>query len=102
MSVESTTSTSISLSWTSAGSEAVSYEVIWTSDNCPDNEENGSNYITEDESGSREDVAIVSYTIIGLREGTSYRITITSSNAVSSVSNSIDSRTQETGVEIKR
>ena len=57
--VGTTTATSISLSWTSAGSEVDSYEVMWTSDECPDDVDEGSAIITE-----------TSYIIEGLREGT--------------------------------
>ena len=81
---------------------------MWISDECPDHKDEGSVCITGDGSGanvpisgsgsgSGEFAVNVSYTIIGLREGTGYTITISSFNAVSSVTNSINSRTQETG-----
>ena len=56
--VGTTTATSISLSWTSAGSEVDSYEVMWTSGECPDGVDEGSATITE-----------TSYIIEDLREG---------------------------------
>ena len=71
VSVGSTTATTISLSWTSAGSVVDSYEVVWTSEECPDDVDEGSN--TTDGS--------LSYTIMGLREGSSYTITVNATNA---------------------
>ena len=75
VSVGSTTATTISLSWTSAGSVVDSYEVVWTSEECPDDVDKGSNTITD---GSR------SYTIMGLREGSNYTITVNATNAAGS------------------
>ena len=89
--VSSTTATTISLSWTSAGSVVDSYEVMWernTSGECP-NENNGSTTITD---GS------TSYTITGLEEDSSYTITVTATNAVgSAVSDPITGMTGEAG-----
>ena len=86
------TATSISLSWTSAGSEVDSYEVMWqrnTSGECPDEDE-GSISLTD---GS------TSYDIMGLEEDSSYSITVTASNGASSraVSNTVTAITLETG-----
>ena len=92
LTVGTTTATSISLSWTSAGSEVDSYEVMWqrdTSGECPDEDE-GSTTITD---GS------TSYDIMGLEEDSSYSITVTASNAAgsSAVSNTVTAMTLETG-----
>ena len=86
-----TTATSISLSWTSGGSEDVSYEVVWqrdTSLECPDDEDEGSDTISS-----------TSYDIMGLEEDSRYSITVTASNAEGSseVSNTITSMTEEAG-----
>ena len=92
VSVSVTTATSISLSWTSAGSEVDSYEVMWqrdTSEECPDEDE-GSISLTD---GS------TSYDIMGLEEDSSYSITVTASNAAgsSAVSNTVTVMTLEAG-----
>ena len=71
----SVTSTSIPLTWTSAGSEAVSYEVEWTYDGqCAGI------------SGGRASVGVgmTSYTIEDLEEAVTYSITVTATNAMSS------------------
>ena len=77
VSIYTTTPTTISLSWTTAGSVVDSYEVIWekdTSGKCPDVNE-GSATIT---GGS------TSYTITGVEEDSSYTITATASNTAGS------------------
>ena len=76
------------LNWDSAGSEAIIYEVMWSSDQCPDNVDEGSNTITD---GS------TSYIIINLRGGTLYTIALTASNAVSSEDRAIGKIIGETG-----
>ena len=87
--MDSTSATTISLSWTSAGSVVDSYEVVWTSGECPDDVDEGSNTITD---GS------LSYTIMGLREGSSYTITVTATNAAGSVaSDPVTGTTEEIG-----
>ena len=99
LSSDSSTATSISLSWTSAGSEVDSYEVMWqrdTSGECPD-EDAGSTTITDNST---------SYDIMGLEEDSSYSITVTASNAAgSTISNTITAMTLgleiETGIEIQ-
>ena len=89
--VNSTTATTVSLSWTSAGSVVDSYEVMWernTSGECPD-ENNGSTTITD---GS------TSYTITRLEEDSSYIIVVKAANAVgSAVSDPITGMTGEAG-----
>ena len=89
--VDSTTATSISLSWTSAGSVVDSYEVMWqrdTSGECPD----------EDEDSISLTDGSTSYDIIGLEEDSSYSITVTTSNAAgSAVSNTVTAMTPEAG-----
>ena len=83
--VGTTSATSISLSWTSAGSEVDSYEVMWTSDECPDDVDEDSATITE-----------TSYIIEGLREGTGYTITVSATNSAgTSPSDSVTGETQE-------
>ena len=94
LTVGTTTATSISLSWTSAGSEVDSYEVMWqrdTSGECPD----------EDEDSISLTDGSTSYDIMGLEEDSSYSITVTASNAAgSAVSNTVTAMTLEAG-EIK-
>ena len=89
--ITSTTATSISLSWTSAGSVVDSYEMMWqrdTSGECPD----------EDEDSISLTDGSTSYDIMGLEEDSSYSITVTASNAAgSAVSNTVTAMTQEAG-----
>ena len=92
LTVGTTTATSISLSWTSAGSEVDSYEVMWqrdTSGECPD----------EDEDSISLTDGSTSYDIMGLEEDSSYSITVTASNAAgsSAVSNTVTAMTMEAG-----
>ena len=83
------TATSISLSWTSGGSEGVSYEVEWqrdTSVGCSD-EDQDSTTITD-----------TSYTISGLEEDSRYEVTVTASNTLGEkTSNQIAPMTMTTG-----
>ena len=75
MMADSTTATSISLSWTTGGSEGVSYIVVWqrnTSGDCS-GELQGSDTITD---GS------TNYDIVNLEEDSSYSIEVTASNAI--------------------
>ena len=68
-----TTSTSITISWSiSIDSVVDSYEVMWSSEQCPNDVDEGDTIIND---GS------TSYTIDNLREGTSYIITVTATNA---------------------
>ena len=87
MTVDTTTATSLSLSWTSAGSNVDGYEVMWTSDECPSDADEGSATIPE-----------TSYIIEGLREGTSYTITVSATtSAVTLPSDTVTGDTQELG-----
>ena len=84
---------SISLSWTSAGSGAVSYEVMWQTHDiggCFGGNDIDSTTITD---GS------ASYDIMGLEEDSSYTITVTASNSAgsSAVSNTVTATTLEGG-----
>ena len=90
--VDSTTTTSISLSWSVPnGSEVDSYEVMWTSDECPDDVDEGNATITE-----------ISYIIGDLREGTSYAITVSATNSAgTSPSDSVTGETEELGNSVK-
>ena len=91
MTVESTTATTISLSWTSAGSVVDSYKVMWqrdTSGDCLDEDE-GSTTLTD---------VSTSYTITGLEESSNYTITVIATNANEMVtSNNVTGFTQESG-----
>ena len=79
-------STSISLSWSvPSGSVVTSYEVMWTSGECPGGVLNDSTTI----SGSS-----VSHTITGLRGDTTYTIIVTAYNSAGN--NSIKSVTRDT------
>ena len=79
MLVIGTTVTSISLSWTSAGSEDVSYEVMWETDDvggCSGGSDMNRTIITD---GSTK------YDIMGLEENSIYRIIVTASNSPSKI-----------------
>ena len=71
-----TTGTSITVSWTVAGGQVESYDIVW-----------GTGLSTE-VSGEEE-----SYTIEGLEEGESYTISITASNAAGRTSDDITAST---------
>ena len=80
-----TTVTSISLSWTSAGSEVDIYEVMWTSEGYPDDVDKGNATTTD-----------TSYTIEDLREDTNYTITVSATNSAgTSPSDSVTEETEE-------
>ena len=90
LTVESTTATTISLSWTSAGSVVDSYEVMWerdTSGECPDEDRNNTSL-----SGSS-----TSYTIRDLEEDSNYTITVSASNEIGSADGFINGATMEAG-----
>ena len=85
-----TTATSISLSWTSAGSDDVSYEVMWQTDGiegCSGGSVMNSTITTEH------------YDIIGLEEDSSYTIYIRAFNSAGSsvVSDPVSAMTLEAG-----
>ena len=87
--VDTTTATSISLSWTSAGSEVGSYEVEWTYDGECSDVRGGSTIVAG---------TINSYTIESLEEYITYSITVAATNDVSSaVSEVATARTSEAG-----
>ena len=86
--VDSTTATTISLSGSvPSGSVVDSYEVMWSSEECPDDVDEGSATISD---GS------TSYTIESLREGSSYTIIVTVTNSAGTgPSNSVTAETEE-------
>ena len=90
LSVDSTTATSISLSWTSAGS-VVDYEVMWqrdTSGECSDEDE-GNTTITD---GS------TSYDIMGLEEDSNYTVSVMAINSIGNAnSDTVTGMTVEAG-----
>ena len=72
-----TTATSISLSWTSGGSEGVSYEVMWqrdTSLECPD----------DDMDSATVSDGSIDYDIMGLQEHSRYSVSVMATNNVGS------------------
>ena len=94
--VDSTTLTTISLSWTAPSGVVDSYEVMWerdTSGKCRDVDE-GSATITG---------VSTSYTITRLQEDSSYNITVIATNAAwSTISRSITVMLAEAGEELER
>ena len=96
--IDATTPTSISLSWTSGGLEVASYKVVWKSIGCPDDENEGNDTIIDDGSGIMDPIPIINYTIMDLRNGTNYNITVIASNTTDNVPIIFtSSRTEETG-----
>ena len=89
-----TTATTISLSWTSAGSVVDSYEVMWqrdTSGDCPD--------VNEDSMSVTD--GSTSYMITGLEEDSSYTITVEAMNLIGmAISNTATGTTQEAGMRV--
>ena len=74
VSVDSIATTYISLSWgVPSGSVVESYEVKWSSDQCPKDHEEDSNTTISDNSAS--------HTISNLRPGTRYTVSVTASNS---------------------
>ena len=87
-----TTATSITISWSvSIDSVVDSYEVMWSSDQCPNDVDEGDTIIN--------DGSTVTYTINALRGGTSYNITVIATNAAgtSLPSDTIAVKTMEEG-----
>ena len=75
---DSTTATSISLSWNTGGSEGVNYTVVWqrdTSGDCSDENEG-----SESLSGG----SMTMYDISELEEDSTYNITVTATNSLGS------------------
>ena len=91
--MDSTTNTSISLSWTSAGS-VVDYEVMWqrdTSGECSDEDE-GNTTITD---------GPTSYNVTGLEEDSNYTVTVLAINSIGNAnSNTVTGMTVEAGKKI--
>ena len=90
--VDTTTATTISLSWTSAGSVVDSYEVVWQRDASGDclDEDDGSTILTD---GS------TSYNITELEEYSNYTITVMAvSNVENATTNTITATTGEAGI----
>ena len=93
MTADNITATSISLSWTSAGSDGVSYVVTWLTDDvggCSGGNDTGSMNIN---GGS------TSYDIMELEEDSSYMIIVTASNSAGSSadSNTVTAMTMDAG-----
>ena len=90
--VGTTTATSISLSWTSAGSEVDSYGVMWQRNTSGE-------YPNEHEDNISLTDGSTSYDIMGLEADSSYSITVTASNAAgsSAVNNTVTAITLEAG-----
>ena len=85
-----TTSTSITISWSiSIDSVVDSYEVMWSSEECPNDVDEGNATIND---GS------TSYTIDNLREGTNYNITVTATNVAGTSLPSEQVTIQTTGI----
>ena len=80
---------SISLSWSVPGSVVTSYEVMWSSGECPGGVLSSS---TTTITGS-----YTSHTITGLRGGTTYTITVTVTNPAGTNTNSRTGETRERG-----
>ena len=77
------------MTWTSAGSEAVSYEVGWTYDG----------QCAGISGGSASSGMDTSYTIDGMEEGITYSITVTATNTMGSeVSSAAIGKTSEAGM----
>ena len=91
MSVDNTTATTISLGWTSAGSEVDSYALKWERDpsqECPE----------EDKGNVTIDGNTTNYTITALKGNSSYIINIMATNAAGNASNGpVTGVTKKTG-----
>ena len=88
VSVDTTTNSSISLSWSvPSGSVVTSYEVVWISDDCPKDVDEGNATIND-----------TSYTIDGSRAGITYNITVSATNSAgTSTSDKVAAGTDEFG-----
>ena len=89
--VDSTTPTTISLSWTTSNGTADSYEVTWERDTSGECLDVGEGIATVTSTST-------SYTILGLQEDSNYIITVTATNVVgSAVSVPVTAVTGEAG-----
>ena len=93
MTADTTTATTITISWTSAGSEIDSYEVMWQTNDvggCSGGSDMDNTTITDDSTR---------YDITELEEDSTYSITVTASNSggSSAVSNTVTAMTMEAG-----
>ena len=91
VSVDSIATTYISLSWgVPSGSVVESYEVKWSSDQCPEDRENNSTTISGNST---------THTISNLRPGTSYTVAVIASNSAGqTTSGNITVETVETSM----
>ena len=91
MTVVSTTSTTIQLSWTSSGPEVDSYEIMWDRDTSRECSEEHMNITT-----INDDSTSYNLTIPGLEEDSSYIIIVLETNAAgTAVSNPVIAMTLE-------
>ena len=82
--VDPITATSISLSWTSGGLEGVSYEVMWISDECSDNKDEGNATIMTGGTISGSDIN-------GTTSGSDHKSTETNGNTTTDGSDGTES-----------
>ena len=93
MTVVSTTSTTIRLSWTSSGPEVDSYEIMWERDTSGECSEEHINITTINNVSTS-----YNFTIKGLEEDSSYIITVKETNAAgSAVGDPVIATTLEAG-----
>ena len=97
LSVAKVEATSVTLSWTSGGSEGVSYEVMWQRDTSV-----GCSYVDGDSATITD--GSTSHDIMGLEEDSSYNITVRASNTAGSnaTSDTVTVMSPEAGEFIKR
>ena len=97
LSVATVEATSVTLSWTSGGSEGVSYEVMWQRDTSV-----GCSYVDGDSATITD--GSTSHDITGLEEDSSYNITVRASNTAGSnaTSDTVTVMSPEAGELIKR
>ena len=90
LSVDSTTATSISLSWTSAGLDVTSYELMWQRDTLGECSDVGGDSLTLTSTNS---------VIMGLEEDSIYSATVIANNVAVSraVSDAVTAMTLEAG-----
>ena len=93
LTADTTTATTITISWTNDDRMVTSYEVMWETDDvggCSGGSDMDSTTITDDST---------SYDITELEEDSTYSITVTASNSAgsSAVSNTVTAMTMEAG-----